>query len=576
MIGVVSIKDEIGVVEEFFQLFKTPWEMYRAGESYDVLLVTGEEIPKVNARLVLIFGAGLRKCDQEANLTPRARRHNVRIEHRGAQFPLYGEVVTFEKSEHRVVCKTSDSDIAGIEFSSGATTVQRIGYDLFQEIAFLLTAGQPVENADVPTLELHVAMLRDLILDAGISVLEIPPSPAGYDFSVCLTHDIDFVGIRRHKFDHTMWGFLFRATVGAACDALTRKITFARLIQAWKAAASLPFVYLGWMKDFWVMFDWYLKVEKGLSPTYFFIPFKRRAGDKDSASHPGRRASAYDIGDVTEWTDRLQSEGCEVGVHGIDAWHSVDKGREELKRVAAVTGQSEMGIRMHWLLRNENTYRVLEEAGYSYDSTAGYNEAPGYRCGTTQTFRPLKTRKLLELPMHIQDGALFFANRLGLSEPEAWRRCETFISNAKALGGVLTVLWHDRSPGPERFWGDFYIKLVQNLKSQNVWFGTAGQVVSWFRQRREAKFERVDAAGGTSRIRLRGRGQRVEPPLRVRIYCASNAVPGEGSTSRKAVECAWGGESDIEADLVRWHYRRRASRGSVGVRAGMRLEITRR
>ena len=208
-----------------------------------------------------------------------------------------------------------------------------------------------------------------------------------------------------------------------------------------------------------------------------------------------------------------------------------------------------MGIRMHWLLRDGNTYSVLENAGYTYDSTAGYNETPGYRCGTTQTFRPLDTRKLLELPLHIQDGALFYSKRLGLSEPEAWKQCETFIANAERLGGVLTVLWHDRSPGPERFWGDFYVKLVQKLKSLEVWFGNAGQVVAWFQKRREVTFQRVKADDGTSRIKLCCNGRQFVPPLRVRIHSAGSTTAtgnrADGGIG-KLVELAWDGSSDIE------------------------------
>src|SRR5256885_2278791 len=83
-----------------------------------------------------------------------------------------------------------------------------------------------------------------------------------------------------------------------------------------------------------------------------------------SASHGERRASAYDIADIPELIGQLRSEGCEIGVHGIDAWHSAEKGREELNRVAAVTGQPEMGIRMHWLLHDTSTCSVLEQAGY--------------------------------------------------------------------------------------------------------------------------------------------------------------------------------------------------------------------
>ena len=37
---------------------------------------------------------------------------------------------------------------------------------------------------------------------------------------------------------------------------------------------------------------------------------------------------------------------------------------------------------MHWLLHDANTPSVLDEAGYAYDSTVGYNETIGYRAGT--------------------------------------------------------------------------------------------------------------------------------------------------------------------------------------------------
>jgi hypothetical protein len=562
VIGVIPKTDEFGVVEEFFQLFKTPWELYRAGESYDVVLVTGSEIPEVDTRLLLIYGSADRKSDRKLKVTPGARRQNASLEHTDGSFPLYGDLLTFEKNFGRVVCTTSASEVAGIDVGSQSPKVVRMGYDLFEEVAFLLTAGQPVENSHIPTLELHISHLRGLIVNAGISVLEIPPMPADCDFAVCLTHDIDFVGIRRHKFDHTMWGFLYRSTAGVFRDFLKRRVSVARLLQTWKAAASLPFVYLGWIKDFWMPFDWYLKVEKDLSPTYFFIPFKHRRGEKVTAPHAERRASAYDISDISDWVARLQGEGCEVGVHGIDAWHSMEKGREELKRVAAITGRTEMGIRMHWLLSGERTYRVLEQAGYSYDSTSGYNEAPGYRCGTTQAFRPLSARTLLELPMHIQDGALFFPGRLGLTDPEAWERCATFVANAEKFGGVLTLLWHDRSPGPERFWGDFYAKLVQTLKARKVWFGTAGQVVAWFRKRRGVTFERVEVEDGTIRVRLCGSGQPGTPPLRIRIHSADSVRRGVSAAN---VDLAWNGESDLELHPVM--DRHRQDPGKPGLRS---------
>ena len=135
-----------------------------------------------------------------------------------------------------------------------------------------------------------------------------------------------------------------------------------------------------------------------------------------------RRATAYDVSDLPHSTEVLRKRGCELGVHGIDAWYSADKGRDELMTIAAVTGESSTGIRMHWLLWDANTPSIPERAEFAYDSTFGYNETVGYRTGTSQVFRPFGAQTPLELALHIQDGALFYPQRLDLSEPEAEKR----------------------------------------------------------------------------------------------------------------------------------------------------------
>src|SRR5205823_592246 len=142
------------------------------------------------------------------------------------------------------------------------------------------------------------------------------------------------VGIRKHRFDRTMWGFLYRSTVGSIVNLMRRRISPGRLLTLWRAAASLPLVYLGWLKDFWEPFDWYLRVEHGLPATYFLIPFKGRTGEHVPGRHAPHRASSYDVTELSHRTAALTKAGCEVGVHAIDAWHSVDQGRAELARVA--------------------------------------------------------------------------------------------------------------------------------------------------------------------------------------------------------------------------------------------------
>jgi hypothetical protein len=130
--------------------------------------------------------------------------------------------------------------------------------------------------------------------------------------------------------------------------------------------------------------------------------------------------------------------------------------------------------------------------------------------------------ELLELPLHIQDGALFYAEKLGLSEREAGKRCQTLIENAQTYGGVLTVLWHDRSHGPERFWGEFYLRLLNDLKAVRPWFATADQVVRWFRKRRSATFERVQDAAGKFVVTVQCPEDETLPPLAVKVHRASS------------------------------------------------------
>jgi hypothetical protein len=550
VIGVLTRAEDHAIVEEFFELFKTPWEFYEHGRTYDVVVATASELPEMRARLVVIYGADIKEGDAAHGIGMCARQRGGTVSHHGDPLPIYGDLLTFAKDSAGTPFLETASGISGLTIDLGQATVRRLGFDLFREVRTLLSEGQPLEHAHIPTLDTHISMLRNWILEAGIPVVEIPPCPAGHPFLVCLTHDIDFVGIRNHLFDHTMWGFLYRGTIGAVGRWLRGRISFARLVRMWAAVLSLPLVYLKWVRDFWEPFDWYLRVEKNLPATYFIIPFKGRAGECVSGRNPERRAAAYDVGDVVDRTTALLRADCEVGVHGIDAWHNVDKGREERARVAAVTGAPADGVRVHWLLRDANTASALEAAGYTYDAGLGYNETIGYRNGTAQAFRPSGTRALLELPLHIQDGALFYPGRLDLSEPEAHRRCGRLMQNARRFGGVLTVLWHDRSHGPERFWGEFYIQLVHRLQWCGGWFGTARQVAEWFRQRRAVRFENVETERGM-RTCVRARGGEIRPPLTIRVHRPSartwsGAAPGAVPSS--SLEMPWNGKAAVVLD----------------------------
>ena len=187
-------------------------------------------------------------------------------------------------------------------------------------------------------------------------------------------------------------------------------------------------MWLGLARDFWDPFEDYARADQGRKSTFFVIPFKGQAGASPDGTTRAQRAAPYAIQDIRNDIEACCNAGTEFAVHGIDAWRDADAGRAELKELTRVTGQQTCGVRMHWLYFSDRSPQQLEDAGYDYDSTWGYNDAVGYRAGTSQVFRLQGTENLLELPLTIMDSALFYPDRMNLDR-QRWRmaRCRRIV-----------------------------------------------------------------------------------------------------------------------------------------------------
>jgi hypothetical protein len=518
MIGVVANGVEHSTVVEFFELFKTPWEFWRPGARYDVLLCSNSMVPENDARLLLLYGSERQAFEECRSMKTRSAPGHDFVSFRGERMPIYGNCLLFGDQGNKVLLHEATNSAAAISTTSGAQAVVRLGFDLFEEVHHLLTQGQPAEVAGIPTLELHISLLRELMVSQGVAFVEVLPVPAGYRFIVCLTHDVDHPRVRYHKCDRTIFGFLYRALVGSVINFCRGRRSLRQAAVNWKAALSLPLVFAGLAKDFWNQLDRYLKLERDLASTFFVIPTKGDAGVDSHGRTRANRASRYASADIADDLKKLLSANSEIAVHGIDAWRDSTKGRDERERIQEITGAGDIGVRMHWLYFDSQAPSTLEKAGFSYDSTVGYNEAIGYRAGTAQVFKHPNVDRLLELPLHIMDTALFYPSYMNLSDDEARAAMLPLLENATRFGGVLTINWHDRSLGPERLWGNAYATLLHDLRARTPWFATAAQTVSWFRKRRATSFANVTQDGG---IRVQPAADSTAadlPPLTVRVY----------------------------------------------------------
>jgi hypothetical protein len=541
LIGVIANSAEHDVVCEFFELFKTPWEFYQHDRQYEVLLCDGSgDFAKNDAKLVLIYSSGNFAFDFPEAIEIASRKRNRTLLHRGARLPIYGDGITFRENGTDLLIDEESRQTAMRQYKSPDGVVVRIGYDLFGEFSSLLTEGQPAACADIPTLELHIALLRDLIVTSGVSLVEVPPVPNGYRFIACLTHDVDHPSIVQHKWDHTVFGFLYRAIFGSLSNFFRGRIPVRNLLTNWAAALKLPFVHMGFANDFWRDFeDRYRELENGLCSTFFVIPFKNYPGSDFEGLAPKFRASRYGAKDIAGTIGKILAAGCEVGLHGIDAWTDSSKGLEELEEIRRLTGISETGVRMHWLYYDLQSPIALEQAGAAYDSTIGYRETVGYRAGTTQVYKPLQATRLLELPMHVMDTALFYPAYLGLSSRQATTLVHRMVDNAVDFGGCVTINWHDRSLAPERVWDACYRELVQDMKNRGAWFATARQATSWFRKRRSVVFEMDRVGTDATRPRASVDGSDNLPGLLLRTHKARKPCQTGHPGSKQYVDTAF-------------------------------------
>jgi len=502
MIGIICKSSETEIVKEFFQLFKTPWEFFQENHKYEVVICTRKELPDVDAKLLIVFNTEKSSIDSKLNININSILKKVVKTEEDSEFPIYNSLVSLDSEGTSLLNLKDNSHSVAQVFNHSNGDIIRVGYDIFQEAEYLLKEGQPPEFASIPTLDIHLSLLRNWIISAGISFIEIPPVPAGYKFMACLTHDVDYITIKQHKFDHTMWGFLSRATIDSSIKFLRGKLSLRKLLKNWNAVLTLPLVYLGIIKDLWFNFDRYMELEKEYKSTFFIIPFKNKAGESVYLDQSERRATKYDIVDIRKEIQKLIENDFEIALHGIDAWHSSQSAKDEFARVTNETKNKQLGIRMHWLCYDSFTPAILDEAGFLYDSTFGYNETVGFRAGTSQVFRPPGTTSILELPLSIQDVALFMPGYLNLSDQEGLYLCHKILHHTFNCGGVITILWHLRSIAPERLWDDFYMKLLETLKDYNVFFATATQAVQWYSKRRTIEFKEVTFEKNHVKVKL--------------------------------------------------------------------------
>ncbi len=111
--------------------------------------------------------------------------------------------------------------------------------------------------------------------------------------------------------------------------------------------------------------------------------------------------------------------------------------------------QAEWGGRQHYLRwEAPTTWRLWDEAGLAYDSTLGFADRAGFRCGTCREFPAFDllqrtTLRLRERPLIAMDMSLTSASYMGLRHEEALGVVSRLVAQCRRHRGEFVLLWHN-------------------------------------------------------------------------------------------------------------------------------------
>lgn len=196
-------------------------------------------------------------------------------------------------------------------------------------------------------------------------------------------------------------------------------------------------------------FDWIMQQSEkyGLKSAFYFICGNtNKTMDADyEIEHPV----------VRNLLRLIYRRGHEIGLHpSFNSYQKPAQIRGEfsrLKRVCEEEGisQKSWGGRMHYLRWDSAiTMRAWNDAGLNYDSTLGYADHIGFRCGTCIEYPAFdaKSEQALNLrirPLLAMDTTLISGSYMGLADDQ-WLQCLSNLAQAvESVGGEFTMLWHN-------------------------------------------------------------------------------------------------------------------------------------
>ena len=345
-------------------------------------------------------------------------------------------------------CVHVNFDILGISFLLLSRYEEKLtGHrDRFGRFCYEDSLCCKYELSDIPIVDEYAMLLRKFVQESFANFVVVRREP-----KFIPTHDIDFL-FRFPSFGKavkTIAGDLFkRKSLRMSCKSLS---AYMKSLRNFRQDPYVSAVY-ELLK---------VSVENKLDSQFYFKPLRSKDFD-----------STYNIlsPKPRECIKDLLSQGASVGLHG-SLYSFADKVifTIEKSRFEGVSGCEVAAVRQHFLRFDvRKTPQIWQECGIRSDSTLGFPEREGFRCGTCHPY-PLydivndRVLDVFEHPLIVMDTTLFQYRKL--SESEAFDSVRKLYDRCVAVEGDFVMLWHNTTMfGELKSWYEnVYLRFLKSL-----------------------------------------------------------------------------------------------------------------
>ncbi|MEJ2048479.1 MAG: hypothetical protein P8Y60_01290 [Calditrichota bacterium] len=350
--------------------------------------------------------------------------------------------------------------------------IEEAKIDKFSELLSCKDSSSPdIEPAPVnkPYVDLLALELKQKVIELAKN-LKIPfisklPWPDGASLAWSLTHDVDLV--RKYSFGQIIQ-FVVKGDLRAGGKVL-RKLYH----------RDNPYWNFGELLGLYRSRQWQV--------SFFFLA---KSWEKSSFRYNIKTSRFRNL------FKTILSEGHEVGLHSSRFIfnHPANYLREK-RKLESQLGWEVNGVRQHYLrILFPEGWHYLRSAGFNYDSSCGYNEAVGFRAGTSFPIEinfPDKSEddKFYEVPISLMDYP--WINPQATFE-ENWSKFENLIDLIRNTQGLANILWHPHNIA-ECIYRDYWEKMIAWFGKERFYQGSLSYIVEWWKNRSAVELTQLSA-----------------------------------------------------------------------------------